>query len=180
MKPKGMTEMNKDIEVLREILQAAKIQQSNVIKDKWLYDNDIHALTNAISALEAQEKLIKERDEWIKDFNTLAKERDKLQAELTKAQKEVEDLRVGKCEHIKQNTLDANCKLCDLAIAEKGYLLWVKKAKELQAELSRIKGIAPELLKALKYARRFLRPQDVDTDYIDKAIAKANKLYGGK
>ena len=30
-----------------------------------------------------------------------------------------------------------------------------------------------ELLKALKYARRFLRKEDHDTDYIDAVIAKA-------
>ena len=32
---------------------------------------------------------------------------------------------------------------------------------------------APELLEALEYARRFLKSEDVDTVYIDTAIAKA-------
>lgn len=32
---------------------------------------------------------------------------------------------------------------------------------------------APEMLEALKYARRFLRKEDHDTGYIDAAIAKA-------
>jgi hypothetical protein len=32
---------------------------------------------------------------------------------------------------------------------------------------------APELLDALKYARRFLKKDDYDTDYIDSVIAKA-------
>ncbi len=32
---------------------------------------------------------------------------------------------------------------------------------------------APELLEALKYARRFLRPEDHDTAYVDRAIARA-------
>lgn len=32
---------------------------------------------------------------------------------------------------------------------------------------------APEILKALKYARRFLKAEDVDIAYIDSIIAKA-------
>ena len=32
---------------------------------------------------------------------------------------------------------------------------------------------APELLEAMKYARRFLKPADADTAFIDAAIAKA-------
>lgn len=35
---------------------------------------------------------------------------------------------------------------------------------------------APDLLEALVYARRFLRPEDHDTGYVDAAIAKA---FGG-
>jgi len=32
---------------------------------------------------------------------------------------------------------------------------------------------APDMYEALKYARRFMKKEDVDVEYIDKAIAKA-------
>ena len=32
---------------------------------------------------------------------------------------------------------------------------------------------APDLYEALKYARRFLKPEDHDTDFVDAALAKA-------
>jgi hypothetical protein len=38
---------------------------------------------------------------------------------------------------------------------------------------ARLIAAAPDLLYALKYARRFLRKEDHDTDYVDAAIAKA-------
>ena len=38
---------------------------------------------------------------------------------------------------------------------------------------ARLIAAAPDLLEALKYARRFLRPADHDTAFIDAAIAKA-------
>lgn len=38
---------------------------------------------------------------------------------------------------------------------------------------ARLISTAPELLKALKYARRWLRKEDHDTDYVDQVIAKA-------
>lgn len=38
---------------------------------------------------------------------------------------------------------------------------------------ARLIAAAPDLLKALEYARRFVKPADVDTDFIDAAIAKA-------
>ena len=37
----------------------------------------------------------------------------------------------------------------------------------------RLTEVAPELLEALKYARRFLNSDDHDTAYVDAAIAKA-------
>jgi len=38
---------------------------------------------------------------------------------------------------------------------------------------ARLIAAAPELLEALKYARRFLKPSDHDTAFVDAAIAKA-------
>lgn len=38
---------------------------------------------------------------------------------------------------------------------------------------ARLIASAPDLLDALKYARRFLKPQDHDTAYVDGVIAKA-------
>ncbi len=50
---------------------------------------------------------------------------------------ENEKLRKGNCEHVAQGVLGSDCKLCELRVAEKGYPLWVKKAKKLQARLKR-------------------------------------------
>ncbi|WP_395454682.1 hypothetical protein ACHMW5_13450 [Azospirillum melinis] len=36
-----------------------------------------------------------------------------------------------------------------------------------------LRAAAPELLEALRYARRFLKPGDHDTAYVDAVIAKA-------
>lgn len=41
------------------------------------------------------------------------------------------------------------------------------------ARRAKIMAAAPDLLEALKYARRFLRGIDHDVDYVDAAIAKA-------
>lgn len=38
---------------------------------------------------------------------------------------------------------------------------------------AKLMAVAPELLKALVYARRFLRKDEHDTDYVDSIIAKA-------
>jgi hypothetical protein len=38
---------------------------------------------------------------------------------------------------------------------------------------ARAMSAAPELIAALKYARRFLKPADVDMNFIDAALAKA-------
>jgi len=51
---------------------------------------------------------------------------------------EVEELKQGICEHVKKNELSNGCKLCELAIAEKGYPLWIKKAKDLQTQLDKL------------------------------------------
>ena len=56
--------------------------------------------------------------------------------EIAKLKKENEELREGKCEHVAQDVLSSDCKLCELRVAEKGYPMWVKKAKTLQARLS--------------------------------------------
>jgi hypothetical protein len=45
--------------------------------------------------------------------------------------------------------------------------------KERRKANARLIASAPELLKALKYARRFLRGIDHDVDYVDAVIAKA-------
>jgi hypothetical protein len=38
---------------------------------------------------------------------------------------------------------------------------------------ARLIAAAPELLDALVYARRFMKPEDFDIEYIDNAIKKA-------
>lgn len=52
----------------------------------------------------------------------------------------VKELEAGICEHAKEGTLHSRCKLCQLAVAEKGYEIWVKKAKELEAENAKLKN----------------------------------------
>lgn len=40
-------------------------------------------------------------------------------------------------------------------------------------EVAILMAASPKLLEALKYARRFLKKDDVDTDYIDSVISQA-------
>jgi hypothetical protein len=50
----------------------------------------------------------------------------------------------------------------------------------LQPDMEALRRERDELFKALKYARRFLKPEDHDTDYIDAALAaQAGKQGGG-
>jgi hypothetical protein len=46
-------------------------------------------------------------------------------------------------------------------------------SSDVAAANARLIAASPELLVALKYARRFLNPADVDMAFIDAAIAKA-------
>lgn len=48
-----------------------------------------------------------------------------------------------------------------------------ENAREEAKANARLIAAAPELLQALKYARRFLRGIDHDVDYVDGVIAKA-------
>lgn len=47
----------------------------------------------------------------------------------------------------------------------------VARTRESQAELSRITAENTRLREALKYVRRFVKPADVDTAYLDRVIA---------
>ncbi len=55
-----------------------------------------------------------------------------------KVVQENKDLKQGICEHVAQNIIDGDCKLCELAVADKGYPIWVKKAKELEQENTKL------------------------------------------
>lgn len=48
---------------------------------------------------------------------------------------EIARLKNGECEHVAQKVLSADCTLCGLAVADKGYQRWVKKAREYRRAL---------------------------------------------
>jgi hypothetical protein len=58
-----------------------------------------------------------------------------------------------------------------------GYESWTQwETPNQQAEIEanfKLIAAAPDLLEALKYAKRFLKPEDVDMAFIDAAIEKA-------
>jgi hypothetical protein len=58
-----------------------------------------------------------------------------------KLKKENEELKQGICEHAKRDELTSGCKLCELAVAEKGYPLWKKRAEKAEKELGELKAI---------------------------------------
>ncbi|MGT3569130.1 hypothetical protein ACVQH5_29455 [Klebsiella pneumoniae] len=63
----------------------------------------------------------------------------------------------------------------DVSIESEGGLIALayKRGKGSMKANARLIAAAPELLDALKYARRFLRGPDHDVDYVDGIIAKA-------
>ena len=88
-----------------------------------------------------QETVERLKDRLLFPYRTDTKQFKEALQEAIKAIEENEELRKGICEHVKTNELRAGCKLCDLAISEKGYPMWVKKAKNLQQQLDRVNGI---------------------------------------
>jgi len=52
--------------------------------------------------------------------------------------------------------------------------IWTHNAK--RDSNARLIAAAPDLLDALKYARRFLKKEDVDVCFIDAAIARAESI----
>lgn len=64
-----------------------------------------------------------------------------------------------------------------------GYETWTQwETPEQQAEQEanfKLIAASPDLLKALKYARRFLKPEDVDIAYIDNIIENAEGKENG-
>ena len=43
-------------------------------------------------------------------------------------------------------------------------------------ELAQLMAKSPQLLEALKYLRRFVKPEDVDTDFVDNIIKEATTI----
>ncbi len=87
---------------------------------------------------------------------------DKLKAEIKALKDESEKLKKGICEHVKEDVLSGECRLCGLALAEKTAEHWVPKGRRLEAEI-----------KALKEENRELRSVMVEyLETIDKLKAR--------
>jgi len=87
-----------------------------------VYDTDpkiIEERDRLKAEVERLEEVIQAKDKLIHDWI----------ARHDKLQKENEELREGICEHVAQGTLSADCKLCELAVAEKGYKVWTQKTE---------------------------------------------------
>lgn len=67
---------------------------------------------------------------------------------------------------------DLEASLSRLEQTVDGHLDYVK---DLQSQLTRAELKASVLLEALKYARRFLKPEDHDVTFADRAIAFAEQ-----
>jgi len=90
--------------------------------------------------LELNKQALGEIEEWYKWMNpaTQFSRCEWQQEEIASLEAEVERLKKGECEHVAKDMLVAGCRLCDMAVAEKGYPIWIKKAKDLEKQLARV------------------------------------------
>ena len=123
-------------EELRRTFGAKKLNDEKLTESDILEDYRRFGYNQALSdCLPAFQKLLREIEKLKKEIPLNEEEKkslDNLKQENTK-------LKQGTCEHVAKNTIGGDCKLCELAVAEKGYPIWVKRAKDLKQENAKLK-----------------------------------------